>query len=61
MPKDNLLLKLNQCFELVIASWIGLSIEEIIFKIGLGLIGGEEDLAAFVGGVVRRKDSLPIE
>lgn len=61
MPKNDLLLELDQCFELVIATCISLSIEEIIFKIGLGLIGGQEDLAAFVGDVVRRKDSLPIE
>lgn len=46
MSKKNFLFELDKCFELVVATWIGLSIEEIIFKIGLCLVGGEEDLTA---------------
>lgn len=40
MPENDLLLELYQRFEFIIAAWVGLRIEEIIFKIGLGLIGG---------------------
>lgn len=46
MPENDLLFELDERFEFVVAAWVGLGVEEIIFKIGLGLIGGEEDLTA---------------
>jgi hypothetical protein len=39
MPKEDLLLELYHGFKFVVAESIGLCVEEIVFKIGGGLIG----------------------